>query len=259
MDVTSDPAGPYEDGLPDETRLKMKRIPVVVGILRQIDRVSYLLSVEAPAASAVQTLYALTSPYLKRLPEWEKRWDARACAGVLVGGQWVAAPQPADYAAWLELIMDGLMESGVVFEETRLSYVGPARRMGPNAPPRPPGPEPPVGPPGLGGDAPGGAGGPGAAPGVVGMGVGVGARVGPGSLGFRVQPGRGPKRAVPVDVRPVVPHGPVVAVDRNEGGVAVGEAPREESETAGPRGPGAMPGALEANPSFSGRLREAMA
>lgn len=198
----NDPAGPYEDGLPDEIRLKMKRIPTVVAILRQLDRVSYLLSTNAEAASAVQALYALTSPYLKRLDGWAARWEDRPCAGVRIGDRWVPTPQPSDYGSWLELIMDGLADAGVIFEETRLSYVGPDRRIGPREPPKKAevdaGPELPLGPPGVGLGPSGGAEPVGtvSAAGVVGRRVGEGDPLRPRTLGIRVQPGRRPKRAV---------------------------------------------------------------
>lgn len=197
----NDPAGPYEDGLPDEIRLKMKRIPTVVAILRQLDRVSYLLSTNAEAASAVQALYALTSPYLKRLDGWAARWEARPCAGVRIGDRWVPTPQPSDYGSWLELIMDGLADAGVIFEQTHLSYVGPDRRIGPREPPKAKadaGPELPMGPPRVGVDAGAREGSSGvvSAAGVVGGRDGVGPSLGPRTLGIRVQPGRRPKRAV---------------------------------------------------------------
>jgi len=217
-----DPAGPYEDGLPDEIRLKMKRIPTVVAILRQLDRVSYLLSTDAGAASAVQALYALTSPYLKRLDGWAARWDARPCAGVRIGDRWVPTPQPADYGAWLELIMDGLADAGVIFEQTHLSFVGPVKRLGPREPPKPKTvearPEPLLVTPRVGSDIGPGTGPPGvvAASGFDGLGFGVGPRDGSRTLGVRVQPGRRVKRSVPVD--PGAPGLPVAAPGSPVGG-----------------------------------------
>jgi len=157
------------------------------------------LSTNRDAASAVQALYAVTSPYLKRVEGWSERWERRPCAGAKVGERWVPMPQPSDYGSWLELIMDGLAEGGVIFDETRVSTVGP-RKVVPVGAVKP-GPElsvgtPSVGSPGLEGAGPVGVVSP---AGFDGLGPRMGPSDGSRTLGIRVQPGRRFKRPLPMD------------------------------------------------------------
>lgn len=129
--VAPDPAGELPDAL-DESYAKMRRIPTIVTIMRQLDRVTYQLSVGAEAASAVQALYVMASPYLKRVPGWSKRWDERPCASVrTAAGTVIPMPTPSDVASWFELIMDGLNEAKVVFEDVKISYVSATKPAGP--------------------------------------------------------------------------------------------------------------------------------
>lgn len=121
-----DPIDPYGDHKSDfaEQRSTLKRVPLVVALLRQLDRVNDALTRNSDAANAIHALYTTAKPYLVHVKDWGKRWADRPCAGILIDGAWVSTPTPQDYAAWYELIIDGLTESGVLFDRVTVNYVG---------------------------------------------------------------------------------------------------------------------------------------
>lgn len=123
--MNNDPAGPRGD-LP-EWQSKMKRLPIVEPLQRQIDRCLYYLSTGDPAAShAISAFKGGAWPYLRKVAGWAARWEHRKVASVVdrASGRAVEVPQPQDNQAAFELIMEGLDEAGVIFEDVRVSKPG---------------------------------------------------------------------------------------------------------------------------------------